>query len=82
MSLVSPNFKELSNPLSSHTSHSTESWSYQYSMAITSKFVKQEGVKDGKEIVIHGPQRMGQNFSNQMVIMMNEVTNLELILSN
>jgi hypothetical protein len=31
MSLVPPNFEELSNPLGSHMSHSAKSWSYQYS---------------------------------------------------
>src|SRR5258708_40099475 len=32
MSLVPPNFEELSNPSGSHTSHRAKSWSYQYSI--------------------------------------------------
>jgi len=35
MSLVPPNFEELSNPLGSHMSHRAKSWSYQYSRVAT-----------------------------------------------
>ena len=34
MSLVPPNFEELSNPSGSHTSHRAKSWSYQYSILL------------------------------------------------
>jgi hypothetical protein len=36
MSLVPPNFEELSNPSGSHTSHRAKSWSYQYSNVLIS----------------------------------------------
>ena len=48
--------------------------------SITSRLVKREGAKNAEEVVIRGPQRMGQNFSDKKV--MNEVANLELMLSN
>ena len=34
ISLVPPNFEELSNPSGSHTSHRAKSWLYQYSMRL------------------------------------------------
>ena len=37
MSLVPPNFEELSNPSGSHTSHRAKSWSYQYSTSHTAR---------------------------------------------
>ena len=39
MSLVPPNFEELSNPLGSHMSHRAKSWLYQYSASYYDNFI-------------------------------------------
>jgi hypothetical protein len=56
MSLVPPNFEELSNPSGSHTSHRAKSWSYQYSSPTHSQIMTHVGISFSSSITSNGPE--------------------------